>query len=286
MKKSRPEPSLRAQWIGKSMRELRKRRRIPQAEASSHIQRDPSMLGRYENGEIPFRREDLLSLLDYYGVSSERERDSLLQLCDDIWRKDWWDDLRDDLGTDFINVPWLESRVDRINTYQHFLVPGLLQTRDYAEVLIRKDASKRTSEDQIERWIDVRMGRQQVLQGDHPIHLTVVMEEVVIQRPIGGSEILRDQLHYLLDVSKLENVCLRVIPTRRGEHAAYKGSFEHYEMPEPYPDVAYLDTLGGSLYVEEPTVGTIRDIWNDVSQAALSASESVSRIEQHLEELT
>ncbi len=158
-----PGPSLRSQWLGERMRRIRKRLRIPQQEAADHIRRNNSMLGRYESGEIPFRRNDVVDLLDFYGVSSEIERNGLLQLCDDVWRKDWWDSHTDDFGQDFIDVPWLESRAERICVYQHIIVHGLLQTREYAESLIRFGSKERTPEVQISKWTDLRMERQHVL---------------------------------------------------------------------------------------------------------------------------
>ena len=139
-----PGPSLRSQWLGERMRRIRKRLRVPQQEAADHIQRNNSMLGRYESGEIPFRRNDVIDLLDFYGVSNELERKGLLQLCDEVWRKDWWDPHTDDFGQDFIDIPWLESRAERICVYQHIIVHGLLQTREYAEALIRFGSKERT----------------------------------------------------------------------------------------------------------------------------------------------
>lgn len=233
---------------------------------------------------IPFRRDDVEALLDLYGVSNEVERKGLLQLCDDIWRKDWWDPHRDDFGKDFINVPWLESRVERICIYQHIIVQGLLQTREYAEALIRNDAKARTPEDQIQRWIDLRLERQHVLHKDVPVRLSVVMEELVLQRPVGSSEVLRDQLRHLVDLARLDNIDIQVMPTEQGPHSAHHGSFNLYEMPHPYPDVAYTETVGGALYIEEPTVSRIREVWKDLEEGALPPEESIALVKQYMEE--
>lgn len=279
-----PGPSLRSQWLGERMREIRKRLRIPQQEAADHIQRNNAMLGRYETGQIPFRRNDVVDLLDFYGVANETERAGLLQLCDDIWRKDWWDPHRDDFGREFINVPWLESRVEHICVYQHIVVHGLLQTRDYAEALIRNDSESRTPEVQINRWTDLRMERQHVLHTDNPVRMTVVMEELVLQRPVGSAAIKRGQLGKLVKLSELPNITIQVMPTEHGPHSAHHGSFNLYEMPDPYPDVAYTETVGGSLYIEEPTVSQIRKVWNDLVEGALAPEESIALVKRYLEE--
>lgn len=278
-----PGPSLRSQWLGERMRRIRKRLHIPQQEAADHIQRNNSMLGRYESGEIPFRRNDVIDLLDFYGISNELERNGLLQLCDDIWRKDWWDPHTDDFGQDFMDVPWLESRVERNCAYQHILIPGLLQTREYAEALIRNDSGDRTSELQIARWVDLRMERQQVLHKDDPARLSLVLEELALGRPVGGEGVMRAQLRHLLELSELANIEIHVMPTAHGPHAAHHGTFNLYEMPDPYPDVAHVETVGGSIYIEEPTVGRIREVWKNLVVSALPPQESTALIKRYLE---
>lgn len=283
MGRTSPGPSLRSQWLGERMREIRKRLRIPQQEAADHIQRNNAMLGRYETGQIPFRRSDVIDLLDFYNVSDELERKGLLQLCDDVWRKDWWDPHRDDFGQDFIDVPWLESRVERNCSYQHIIVHGLLQTREYAEALIRNDSDPRTPEVQIKRWVDLRIERQHVLHKENPARHAMILEEVVLQRPVGSEGILGEQLQHLVELSGLDNIDIQVMPTAGGPHAAHHGTFNLYEMPEPYPDVAHVETVGGSLFIEEPTVSHIRKVWEDLAESALSPEESIALVKRYLE---
>ena len=264
------------------MRELRKRRRISQKDAANHIQRNQSMLGRYESGEIPFRREDVMSLMNFYGVSSKRERNNLLELCDDVWQKNWWDAHREDLGESFVNVPWLESRVTHIATYQQAVVHGLMQTQDYAEALIRNGSDRRTSEDQIERWVNVRTERQQVLHNESPAYLSLVLEEAILARPVGGPEVMNEQIKHLLQEGERENIDIRVIVSDIGTHEAIQGSFQLYEMPSPYPNIAYIETIGGDLYVEEPNVSKIHDVWESLLQKALGPTDSAELIESYL----
>lgn len=284
MARPRPEPSLRSQWLGEKMRELRKSRGISQNEAADYLQRDGTMLGRYENGTFPFRRVDVAGLLTLYGVDDEKLRAGLLEICDEAWRKDWWDDHRKDLGTDFIDVPWLESRAERISTYQHLLVYGLLQTREYAEALITRLESRRASAKQIDRWVDLRIERQRILESDKSPQIDVVLEEVVLSRIVGSPQVMRNQLQQLLDTGERTDVTIRIIPTSHGPHSGLNGSFNLYAMPEPYPAVAYVETTGGSLYLEEPKVSSFEAVWDDLDRAALSPKESADLIAKRLKE--
>ncbi|WP_026929321.1 helix-turn-helix domain-containing protein [Glycomyces tenuis] len=278
-----PGPSLRSQWLGERIRDLRKSRRMSLKEVGSYLQRDQATLSRYENGELPVRRGDLMAMLDLFGVSDPKMRGDLEQMRDDCWQKDWWDQHREDLGSQFINMPWLESRAERICSYQTMFVDGLLQTREQAEVLIRNAESAETSEQQIERWVDLRIDRQRVLTGQDPTRLSVILEETVLHRRMGGPRIWHDQLQRLLGESERDNVEVRVMPFSRAPHAGHQGSFILFEMPEPYPEVAYVDTLAGILYVEDPSVHRFSQAWQDLYEGALSPEASIQLIAEHLE---
>lgn len=254
--------------------------------AGEYLQRDPSMVSRFETAEYPIRRGDVLALLDLYRVSEERTRDGLLQLSDDVWRKGWWDDYTSTVGRRYIDFVWLQSRAERLRTYSAMLVPGLLQTREYAETLIRNAAPADTPEEQIERGIELRMTRQQLLGGQAPVDFAAVVDESVLRRVIGGPEVMHGQLTKLLDVAERPNVEVRVLPLRRGAHAGLDGSFWLYEMPDPYPDVAYVDSLAGKIYVEEDAaVDRFRQAYAQLSAMALNGKESAALIVAAAKEL-
>ena len=119
----------------------------------------------------------------------------------------------------FIDLPWLEARADRLRDYETLLIPGLLQTREYAETLIRNAAAADTPEEKIERMIELRMTRQQVLDGEASPSFAAVVDESVLRRIIGGPKVMRDQLTTLLDLTERPNVEIRVLPLRSGAHA-------------------------------------------------------------------
>ncbi|MGH3964526.1 MAG: helix-turn-helix domain-containing protein [Pseudonocardiaceae bacterium] len=286
MPKRKPGPTLRAQWLGQQLRALRESTGMTLRQAGDYLQRDPSMVSRFETAEYPIRRGDVLALLDLYGVSEERTREGLLQLSDDVWRKGWWDAYSNDIDRRFIDLLWLDSRAERLRTYEAMLVPGLLQTREYAEILIRNAATADTLEEKIERMIGLRMTRQQILGGDAPVSFTTVVDESVLRRVIGNPEVMRGQLTKLLEVAERPNVEVRVLPLRRGAHAGLDGSFWLYEMPDLYPDVAYVDNLAGAVYVEEDAaVDRFRQAYHQLSAAALDGKESAALIVAAAKEL-
>ncbi|MGH3771319.1 MAG: DUF5753 domain-containing protein, partial [Pseudonocardiaceae bacterium] len=190
------------------------------------------------------------------------------------------------VGLRYIDLVWLHSRAERLRSYGAMLVPGLLQTREYAETLIRNAAAADTPEEQIEKGIELRMTRQQLLGGEAPVDFAAVVDESVLRRVIGGPEVMHGQLTRLLEVAERPNVEVRVLPLRRGAHAGLDGAFGLYEMPDPYPDVARVDYLAGALYVEDDAaVDRFRQAYYQLSAMALNGKESATLIVAAAKEL-
>jgi transcriptional regulator with XRE-family HTH domain len=280
-----PGPSLRSQWLGEKLRELRTAKKMSLRAAGEYLQRDASTMSRYENGEYPLRRADLVALMTLYDVSDPKQRADLEQICEDAWQRDWWDSHKDDFGKDFINVPWLESRASRIRAYQHFLVYGLFQTRDYAAAVISELRFGDESPEQIDRWTELRIDRQKILASDDAPQIDVVFEVSVLKRITGSAAVTRAQLAQLLDLTELDGVSIRFIPEESRPHKGSEGTFTLYELPPPYQAVAHVETRVGGLYVEEPRASIFEDVWQDLEQAALSVERSRDLIADRMKEM-
>ncbi len=275
----RPGVTLRAYWMGNQLRELREAAGMTLDQPAEHLQRDSTMISRFENGRSPIRRGDVLALLDLYGVSDERRREDLLRLSAELWRKGWWDGYANAFyDRNFIDFPWLEGRADRIRSYEAMVLPGLVQARDYAETLIRNEQGSAASEEQIQQWVELRMQRQRVLAAEEPTRLVAIVEESALRRPIGGHEVMADQLGYLRNFLQNPSIELRVLPLAAGWHAGLDGAFTLFEMPEPFPDVAYVENLSGRVYVEAPDVENFTHAYDRIYEAALGAGESAELI--------
>ncbi|HEV7934114.1 MAG TPA: helix-turn-helix transcriptional regulator [Actinomadura sp.] len=274
---ARKGPTLRAQWLGKQLRELREAAKLTLKEAGEYIQRDQSSLSRMEQGVTPMRVPDVLALLNLYGVSDENLRDGLERLSRDIWQKSWWDGYAQAFTGRIIDHAWLESRARELRSYDAMVVPGLLQTREYAQAVIRAaDPSKPQA--RIELWAEFRLNRQQVLTGDEPLRLSVILDEAVLHRAVGGLENLHGQLRRLIDAADRPNVEIRVLPFGKGAHASPEGPFTIFDMPEPYPDVAYVETRAGAIYAEADRMEGFARAYDCLLETVLGPDESVALI--------
>jgi transcriptional regulator with XRE-family HTH domain len=272
---SESRPTLRAQWLGQSLRELRDANGMTLARAADFLQRNASTVSRFESGEYPIRRPDLMALLDLYGVSDRRKRDSLLRLSEDVWQKGWWDSY-EELERPFGDFIWLESRATEIRCFESIVIPGLLQIRLYADALITV-LDQGAGPDQIARWVQIRMDRQAVLHRQKPPRLTTIIDESGLRRMIGGPAVMDHQLTHLLTCAELPHVEIRVLPANDGVPLSPSG-FTIITIAEPDLDIGVADSLGGVVYVEPPTSARFVRVYHRLLDSALGPAESVKLI--------
>jgi hypothetical protein len=130
------------------------------------------------------------------------------------------------------------------------LIPGLLQTGDYARAVITGTLPMAT-QTEVDQRVQARLERQDRLHGDPPLELWAIVDEAAIRRMVGGPEVMHDQLAHLAQAADLPNVTLQVIEFSVGAHPGMPGSFAYMEFSEPTdPELVYVDTLAGDLFLE------------------------------------
>lgn len=282
---TRQGPTLRAQWLGQQLKELRENAGITLRQAADYLERDPSTVSRFESAEYPIRRADLVALLDFYSVGDQRRREGLLTLREEVWQKGWWDGYADAVDRRFIDYVWLESRAEEIHSFDDTLLPGLLQTQRYAEAAIRA-ADPDLPTEQVARAVELRIMRQQALSGDKPSQLRAILDEALLRRLVAGPDAMREQLRHLVACSERPNIEIRVLPFTAGAHASPAGAFKVFSLAEPYPDVAYAETLAGAIYVETPGATRFVQAYDRLQSATLTPDESAELISAAAEEIT
>ncbi|HEX6967977.1 MAG TPA: helix-turn-helix transcriptional regulator [Micromonosporaceae bacterium] len=237
--------------LGAQLRRLREAKGIGRDQAAWEIRASESKISRMELGRVSFKERDITDLLTLYGVTDEAERTALLALARDANSPGWWHRYNDVLPHWFQSYLGLEEAASLIRTYEVQFVPGLLQTREYARavVLLGHDRAGTT---EVERRVDLRIGRQRVLTRPTPPRLWAVVDEAALRRPIGGPAVMRRQIAHLIEISSLPNVRLQIVPFHAGGHAAAGGAFTILRFPEPdLPDIVYIEQLTSAIYLDK-----------------------------------
>ncbi|MDG4786094.1 helix-turn-helix transcriptional regulator [Micromonospora sp. WMMD1102] len=238
--------------VGAQLRRLREERGLTRAEAAEPIRASESKISRMELGRVGFKERDVLDLLSLYGVHDERERATLLERVREANTSSWWHPYSDVTPNWFQRYLGLEATAMLIRTYEVQFVPGLLQTEDYARAVVRLGHGS-AREDEVARRVSLRIQRQQVLSRPDPPLLWAVVDEAALRRPVGGVQVMRDQLEALITiVTKMPNVKLQVIPLAAGGHAAAGGAFTILRFPQQdLADLVYIEQLTSALYLDK-----------------------------------
>ncbi|MGH3846330.1 MAG: DUF5753 domain-containing protein, partial [Pseudonocardiaceae bacterium] len=190
-------------------------------------------------------------LLTLYGVTDAEEREAFLTLARQANAPGWWREYGDVLPNWFETYLGLEQAAAVIRAYEPQLVPGLLQTEDYARA-ITEIRYVRVSAQEIERRVELRMARQEFITQPGAPDLWVALDEAALRRPLGDRSTQRAQLSHLIEMAQRANVTLQVVPFEAGGHAAAGGPFTILRFSEPdLPDVVYLEHLTNALYLDK-----------------------------------
>ncbi len=243
-------PTVLRRLLGAQLRRLRERQGISREEAGYAIRASGSKMSRLELGRVGFKERDVSDLLTLYGVTAESDRETLLSLARDANSPGWWHRYGDVLPGWFETYVGLEEAAALIRTYEVQFIPGLLQTEEYARAVISLGNSSAQS-DEIEQRVSLRKTRQKLLTREGGPRLWAVVDEAALRRPIGGPEVMRGQIEYLIEATKLPGVILQVLPFRVGGHTAEAGAFTILRYPESdLPDVVYVEQLTSALYLD------------------------------------
>lgn len=238
--------------LGGQLRRLREAQGISRDKAAATIRASQAKISRLEGGRVSFKARDLGDLLTLYGAD-ESERARVLSLSEQANAPGWWERYGDVLPGWLETYVGLEHAASAVRTYQSQLVPGLLQTEDYARAVATLGDPTASSED-IERRVELRLARQRAFfHVERKVALWVAVDEAALRRPVGGTRVHRDQVRHLIELADRSEVTLQVVPFDIGGHPAAGGAFTILRFPETgLPDVVYLEQLTSALYLDRP----------------------------------
>ncbi|MFD5987489.1 helix-turn-helix domain-containing protein [Streptomyces cyaneofuscatus] len=276
---SHPRPTVRRRRLGAELKRLREKAGVRMEDAAERIGGDKPKISRQENGRQGVSKLEIEALLALYGVADERLRTALITLAREGRRKGWWAQYGDILTVGFQEWLSIESDAARILAFQPMLVPGLLQTVEYATEVIRC-AEKDATQENRDSYIEVRKVRQEIFARDNPPQYVCLLDEAVLRREVGGPAVMAAQLARILEVNNPPKLTIQVVPFGQGWHAGVHGPFNIYNYPDPMDlDVVNLDYLDGALYLEEDdSVKRYQLAFDELRATALTTRQSMELV--------
>lgn len=267
----RYSPTVRRRRLSEELRRRRTDARMTLDDAARATEISRTTVSNIESG-VKKRPQinEIRALLDAYGVTSEREREEILNLTRQSRERGWWARYKDVLSGKFIGF---EAEASVISTWEPLVIPGLLQVPEYVRLLAK--ASLIGDDPGIQRAIDARIERQRILASDPP-GLWAVFGEVSLLALTDHPDVLRRQVTYLLEAAASPNTTLQMTPARRLT-PGLAGPFVIMDFPDTVdPSVVYLETDTDGLYLEEPDeVARYRHTFGHLRIAALTPDQTV-----------
>ncbi|MFI1965697.1 helix-turn-helix domain-containing protein [Streptomyces pathocidini] len=270
---SNVNPTVRRRRLGQELRRLRELKGMTAEEVAERLLVSQSKISRLENGRRSISQRDVRDLCSVYEVEDHRVVDSLMQMAKDSRQQGWWHAFGDIPYSVYIG---LETDAASLRVYESLIVPGLLQTRDYAEAVISGMWPEATPAE-VEKRIQVRLKRQDRLSDpDGPLRFWAVIDEALLRRVVGTERIMADQLEHLAQLSAQPHVTLQVLPYSVGAHPGMYGKFAILEFADALDaSVVYLEGVTSDLYLEKANdVQSYTVMYEHLRAKALSAEQS------------
>jgi transcriptional regulator with XRE-family HTH domain len=271
-------PTVRRRRLSNALRQFREAAGLDSKEVARRLGWQPSKVTRIERDE--WRRptiNDVMDLLDVCGVTDEARRQAMITLARESRRRGWWEEeFKDILGGALVGLEWEASE---IQTFEALLIPGLLQTADYARAVFK--GGRVMDRGDIERLAEARLARQRLLDREDPPSFWAVIDEAALRKQVGGVAVMRDQLHHLCRMAERRNIGIQVLQDAVGAHTSMTGGFTvlDYQAPED-PSIVYVEVgAAGDLFLEKSEdVAHYRKSYGYLRASALSADASVAYI--------
>ena len=248
---SNVNPTVRRRRLGQELRRLREMKNMTAEEVADRLLVSQSKISRLENGRRSISQRDVRDLCGVYEVEDNRIVESLMQMAKESRQQGWWHAFGDIPYSVYIG---LETDAASLRVYEPQVVPGLLQTKEYAEAVC-EGAQPEASAQDLEKRVQVRLRRQQRLHDQRrPLRLWAVLDESALRRQVGGRQTMVEQLERLIELSQLPHVPIQVMPFEMGAHPGVNGQYAILEFPDAADSsVVYLEGVTSDLYLEKPS---------------------------------
>ena len=277
---------IRRRRLAAELRRLREAAGLTCDEVAARLEFSASKISRIETGRVLVSPRDVRDLLETYGVP-EDQRGRLIQLAHESRQKGWWQGFGYSVDPHLATYLGMEGTASEIRYYSATRIPALLQTEDYTRAIIRTIAPK-MDPDIYKQRVEVRMRRQEVLEGDNRPRYRVLLDEAVLHRSIGDPAVMADQLDKVLEVERQGKVTIQVIPFDVGTYAAQESNFVLLEFggKSLMSPVIFIEGLTGNQYIQRPSdIARYREAIEYLRDAALSPRDSVKFIREKRREL-
>jgi transcriptional regulator with XRE-family HTH domain len=270
-------PMMLRRRLRTELRNARLKTSLTQEQVAKAMVWSLSKMIRIETAQTGISVNDLKALLLLYGITDKDRIAELVDLAQAARQAPWWRPYAEFAPPGLLQLIDVESAASSISQFETMFVPGILQIEEYASAILEAFYDEKASDERVAALIDLRTRRRSLLTRENAPKFSFVLDESVIQRLVGSPAIMNRQLRYLVDVTKLENVTIRLVPFTAGLHPGMKGPFEVVQFEDtPDESVVFVEEPRGDFISDNPreTQGYL-DNFERIAEKALAPSDSV-----------
>ena len=243
-----PSPAVQRRRLRSELRRARLEAGLTQEQVAKAMDWSLSKLIRIENGTTAsISTNDLRAILVHYKITDEAQTEEFLAMARASRERSWWNAYRDVAPPRLVQLIEYEEAASVSRNFQSFVIPGMLQTEEYARASTHQLAPAMAAE-QVNPRVEIRMKRQELLKRPDAPLMFFVMDEGVVRRLVGGKDVMRQQLQRMIDVADTPKITIEVIPFSAGTLPGMQAPFVIHEFPDAADDdVLYQETASGGL---------------------------------------
>lgn len=283
-----PNPVVQRRRLRTELRNARQAAGLTQESVAEAMDWSPSKIIRIEAGSVGVTTNDLKALLSLYGVTDPARVGELIEIARVSRERSWWSDYRDVIASkSFFQFIEYEAAASAIHGFQPVMIPGLLQTEEYARAVVSLFAAA-DAPPGVETLVRIRMRRQELVTRPDAPSMHFVLDEAAIRRQVGDEQLMRRQFLHLIDLAARPNLTIEVMPFSAGIHPATQGPFVILEFPEAADDdVLFLETSRGDVIVRDDLDELSRygEMFEQLKKLSLGPEGSLTYLRTIAEEL-
>jgi len=271
----RGSPTLRRRQLGQELRRLREAAGTTIDQVAERLNCSASKISRIETGQSGVSSREVRDILAAYQIEGELA-EWLVEMAREAKQRGWWQLYGTVLTSAYVG---LEAAAAGLRSFEPLVVPGLLQTEEYARAMVLAGRPDMSTEE-VEQRIRVRMKRQSLLFQDDPLQLSIILDEAALRRPVGGIDAMRRQLDKLVNAAGLPHVTLQVLPLSAGAHGGMDGAFTILLFEEQAnQNLVFAANGAGGLFLEkDEEIERYASIFAGLQRGALSPARSIEMI--------
>jgi transcriptional regulator with XRE-family HTH domain len=271
----RGSPTLRRRQLGQELRRLREAAGSTIDQVAERMSCSASKISRIETGQSGVSSREVRDLMAAYQVEGE-QAEALVEMAREAKQRGWWQLYGTVLTSAYVG---LEAAAAELRSFEPLVIPGLLQTEEYARAMVLAGWPNMSNEE-VEQRIRVRMKRQSLLYQDDPLQLSIILDEAALRRPVGGIDAMRRQLDKLRGAAELPHVTLQVLPLSAGAHGGMDGAFTILLFEElANQNLVFAANGAGGLFLEkDDEIERYASIFAGLQSDALSPRRSIEMI--------